>query len=607
LSTSSKSFLDDFIDGPGDGSPWPVAAAAAFVLAVHIAWLFTGGSDVFQGVFFDGDSYMHLLRVERLLETAAWFDSTIPDANAPFGASLHWTRLFDMVLLVLAAPVAPFIGFPDALFGAGMAVSPILHVLSVPALAWATVPLLGRPGAALAGALTAAQVGFMAFATAGHGDHHLLYALIAILTLGCALRGLAAPDGGPYALATGSLVALGLWVGMEMAVLMMILAFAFALPWLFGAREGARSGFLFSLGLALTLLPVIVIEKGFVGFMVVEYDRVSIIHLTMALLLVAYWAAVRVSAAPWRRAWPRLGAALAGAVVSAIVLKTLYPGIAAGALGAADPETLIYIKMVSEFDSMDGIAQFLVLGGGALFAIPWIVWRTKREWAGRDRWAWVVLCICVVFFPVFAIFWVRWSLSAGIFLAVALADLTVRVDGVLSARVAGLVRIPLKVAVIVLLLVGPAGVGLAAIMAKGGDGTISCPLREMTDILGGPRWAGRSLNILASANFGPELVYRTGHKVLATHHHRNARGILDGARILGGADEAEAWRVVQKRQVGLVLLCPGSGADGYFLWRKGEGVLYRKLLAGDLPEWLVEVDLPRDLGGTFRLFEVIRR
>ena len=116
---------------------------------------------------------------------------------------------------------------------------------------------------------------------------------------------------------------------------------------------------------------------------------------------------------------------------------------------------------------------------------------------------------------------------------------------------------------------------------------------------------GRGLTILGSANFGPEILYRTNHKVLGTLHHRNSAGILDSVGILGGADEAEVRRLVRERRVDLILLCPGSGDDGYLVGRNGGPILYRRLENGEAPGWLREAPLPPELGQSFRLFEVV--
>ena len=99
-------------------------------------------------------------------------------------------------------------------------------------------------------------------------------------------------------------------------------------------------------------------------------------------------------------------------------------------------------------------------------------------------------------------------------------------------------------------------------------------------------------------------MYRTRHRVVATVHHRNIDGILDGYRILNGVDDAASRALVQSRAVELILLCPGTANDAYFLIGKPVDALYQRLTDGSPPPWLRPVALPDALGEKFRLFEV---
>ena len=80
---------------------WPVWLVAGFVVLIHVAWWLVGDTIVAKGGLAAGDSFTRLVRVERLVESGAWFDNTLPRANAPFGTSIHWTRPFDAALIAL--------------------------------------------------------------------------------------------------------------------------------------------------------------------------------------------------------------------------------------------------------------------------------------------------------------------------------------------------------------------------------------------------------------------------------------------------------------------------------------------------------------------------
>ena len=193
---------------------WPVVWVVASVVLAHTAWGIADDAIISARSFADGDSYSRQLRALRLLETGAWFDTTLPRANAPFGASVHWTRAFDALLIGLGLPLVPVLGVTGALFWAGVLISPLLHLSAALILFWSVRPLIGGAGACIAGALTAAQFGVLGYATVGHSDHHMLFAPMVMGVLGLVIRCLA-DRGRGLSLTLGAGLALGLWVGPE--------------------------------------------------------------------------------------------------------------------------------------------------------------------------------------------------------------------------------------------------------------------------------------------------------------------------------------------------------------------------------------------------------
>ncbi len=596
--------------------------AVAFVAAVHLAWLFGGQSEVLQGGLEDGDSFMRLVRVQRLIETGDWFDVSIPRANAPYGTTMHWTRPLDVLLLVLAAPTAPFLGFDLGLYVAGAALSPLLHILTVVAMAWAAAPLIGRVGACLAGGLTAAQIGFMGYAIAGNADHHILFALINVLAFGFIIRSFSGQRGSSQrgsgqrgaALAAGALISLGFWIGIEEIAFLAICLGMIGLPWLLGEKDSADRNYHLCLGLTLSLALVLLAERGPEHYLGVEYDRVSIIQMTIAALLLTFWGCIRA----WPRFWenkgtaPRLAAGVLGAAVIAAVTRLLFPNIFLGSLASVDPRLMFLISGVLEYAPIRDVWYFLIYVGGAVFALPWAAWRFKEEWPGPNRWPWALVGAALLVYLAFAASWVRWVLYVGIFLSIPLADLIVRIDFLSTERLTGITRVLVNTLAILFITVAPLGAGATgallnkkAVKTEALEKKKTCVLKDMTEFLNQSPWSDRPRAIVASVNLGPEILYRTPHNVLATLHHRNSAGILDSITILGGGDDAESLRLVRERSIDLLLLCPGSNADGYFLKDEGgERVLYRRLVKGDLPGWLKEVSVPASLASGFRLFQV---
>ena len=220
-----------------------------------------------------------------------------------------------------------------------------------------------------------------------------------------------------------------------------------------------------------------------------------------------------------------------------------------------------------------------------------------------------LLAALVVVFCGFALGWIRWSLYGGLFMTVALADLLARTDGAIDARFRFPLRTLIKVPVLAVIAIGPMALGAAGVYAEAQekqsqDKKPACALQTVTAFLNQAPWSDKPRAILSSANFGAELLYRTRHRVTATLHHPNEDGILDGFRILSGEDEASVRGLIQERQIDLILLCPDSGDDGYFVKPGKEKRFYARLERGDLPGWIREVSLPTEAAKSFRLFEV---
>ncbi|MEE8393882.1 MAG: hypothetical protein V3R66_06010, partial [Rhodospirillales bacterium] len=366
------------------GGLTPMLAVLGFVAAVHVGWGSFIGPGVMEGNLADGDSYLRLVRVTQLYETGGWFDSSLSRSNAPFGTSLHWTRLFDVLLLAVALPLAPFVGFAKALFWAGAVIAPLLHLITAAVLVWAARPLVGRVGSYLAGALSAVQFPVMAYAAAGYADHNILFGLIAVGAFGFVVRSLS-DSGSNYnqAFAAGVALGIGLWAGVEMMVFLGVCLFASAVAWLFGGQGGGQRNLGMTIGLVLGVAAGLAVERGPSGFLDVEYDRLSMVHLVLAVLLAAFWAFVVRAGERFGRPvgiLQRAVTGVAGAAFVGAVMWLAFPKFLAGPISLVDVEALEYFQLAAENASIGSLPRFMLYLGGALFALPWALWRLREEW-----------------------------------------------------------------------------------------------------------------------------------------------------------------------------------------------------------------------------------
>jgi len=596
------------------------------IFAVHTVWVLFGENLVAYGNLFDGDSYARLIRVRRLVETGGWFDTSIPRVNAPYGGALHWTRPLDVLILLPALAATPVIGFETALYWAGALCGPVLHGVLALAIAWAASPVIGSGRAGLAGVLVAIQFPVLGYATLGNADHHVLFALLVIMAVGSAVRSLRKGGTQPvrFAMLAGIFLGGAIWVGPEGLIALAAVALVLGVFWILGEPGATRLNLAMVASLIVMLILATLVERG-PASLHVGYERVSIVHVTMAALLVAFWAAVSAARSQGLLTPPghtvRTVFALAGASASIVVVLGLFPDAVRGPLADLHPDVLYILDEILEFQRIPDFAHFLTYLGAGTIALVWALWRVKDVWPTEQRYPWLMIAVVLGIYGIIAFNWVRGSIYVGAVSCIALADAAASLNATCDRAYSGLKRSLIKVPAMTVLLGGTLGLGAAGIFASlpapvgtasnqpepvmGPDDPRPCPIKSLSRHLNGPPWADRPRLILASANFGPELVYRTPHAVTASMHHPNAAGILDNVRILGATSETRALDIITKHGIDLIVLCRFGRKGGYIQGRGDPNILYRRLIEDRAPVWVEPVPLPADLDRSFRMFQVV--
>jgi hypothetical protein len=106
-------------------------------------------------------------------------------------------------------------------------------------------------------------------------------------------------------------------------------------------------------------------------------------------------------------------------------------------------------------------------------------------------------------------------------------------------------------------------------------------------------------------DYGPEILYRTPHQVIATPYHRNDAGILFNYRVMTAADEKQAQVIISERQVDLIILTPESAEKSVYNAGQNPPAFYNQLLEGQVPPWLVAVPAPEHLQPWFLIYRVV--
>lgn len=440
----------------------------------------------------------------------------------------------------------------------------MLHAAALLTLLWTARPLLTERGLLALAALFPLQLLLAQHFSLGRPDHHGLLLLLFVWQIGLALRGRPAAAG-PAALA--------LWISVEaLPAALAPIAFGGA-HWLVrgkGAVFAARYAGLLTAGVGAALL----LERGGAA-LAPAHDSLSIVHLTLAALVaLAAGAAAR---------WPcrrRLAGPLAAAAIVA-GMALLWPDFFAGPLADVEPRILRdWFASTAEVEPLGGLLVLAHLGLAALglAATPW-----------RDR-RWAALGAALACYAALALWQQRWTGYAQLLATLPCAALLARLLAKPPAAFLPAAGVALSLAPLF---------AAAALPHDRRAGVGGCPLTAMAEHLSRAEPAPRV--VMSFIFYGPELLWRSPHAVVATPYHRNGAGIGAALDFFASTDDEAARAIATRRNVGLALICPAEPEAGKY--RNRPDALLARLERGAGPAWLAPIALPPALGA-FRLYAV---
>jgi hypothetical protein len=617
---------------------WLVAIPLGCLVLMQVLLALTGIVPILDGTLADSDAYMRLARVLHLHDGGAWFDPREPRINPPEGHVQHWTRPLDALLLGGAWLLQPFFGFERALHLWGVLISPALLALAIGALAWAAAPALDRDSRLLASLVLLTQPTVLAYTSVGRPDHHSILLLLALVLIGLTARLAATPQDRRAAHFAGAIAALSIWVSPEALTFVAVSLATLGLFWLFGTPGLVRTHRAYLTSTAAVLAFALVIERGADGLFAAESDRLSIVHVMLFALIAAFWTVVgraervRALSGATERRYPdtaasdsapappasvirRLLVALVGVVAIAAVMLLCFPDLRYGPLGTVDPlyarirlhniveiQPLLPADWLSSGHLGETLGRVIKVVGIALFAVPFLGVLLLRGSGVAWRF-WATVAVALLAFLPLAFYQVRWASYTEAFLvwpyAAAVAWALSRLT-----RTAGRSGVLLRPLVILAALFWPLLLAAALPQQEIESAGRACPVDRLAAVLN--RAAPVPRTLLAYADYGSELLYRTPHRVLSIPNHRPQPGFAATYRILTATDEAPARAELTRFGVDWILLCPSATERALFaVPGEARPTLYQRLADGDVPPWLRPLPLQGDLAAAARLFEIV--
>lgn len=565
---------------------------------VAIIWLLLAAVQVARTMslitdfhFPDPDDMLRLVQVRDLLAGQGWFDLHQYRIDGPNGVLMHWSRLVDAPLALVAAVFAPMLGAAAAEQVAIIGVPLLTLAAILVAVARTASRWLDREGVTLACLCVGLAPLLMAQVQPLRIDHHGWQIFCVVL----ALAGLAQGARTSGAVLAGAALALGMSISMEVLPLAAAFGMAFGLRWLSdGVTRFPLVAFLatFAGGLAVLFLAT----RG-LGDLVQHCDVVAPAHLGLFGVVALGVGGV---ALLQPRTRPALFGflALTGAVGIGFYLWAA-PDCAAGPFSELDPLVReFWYENVAEGRPAWRLhpALWLPIAGHGVIALFVLVHLWRSETGAARRWWFEYLLALAVALVTGLLVW-RSLAFVGALSAIPLGWLAARLLRAFG-RVDEVWRKIVIAGALTLALVPAFPMTVAMAFAPSNE-----LARQSAERVPACRFADvvvtmNSLpegKIFAPLDVGPALLLRTHHEVVATGHHRASNAMHDVIAAFTGTQE-QAHDLVMKHEADYVLMCAELNEAKLYA-RKAPKGFAAMLMAGQVPAWLepVQLNVPASL------------
>lgn len=583
---------------------------------LYFGWCFFvyPDSQILRGNFPDPDNYMYLTQMLDWLKGQGWYDNTQHRLNPPDGVPIHFSRLaqlpmagmtllFDLILPLRGAAMLTAILYPLILLG-----------VFFTALRWTAAMLMPKNWAGATAYVALFSTYMMFLFQPGHVDHHGLVIILLTLALGCALRMIRDPGDYRWGLGAGLALALGQVIALEILPYLLLLSGWLGLWAMAKGYVAARNGVIFGLALYLGSLAGLLVTRPPSGWLVFDVLSYSVVYvfLTGGIAVGFAGIAVMANARPWAR-WAT-GTALA--LLAGFLFLQRFPELIAGPYGGMDAalsqffmnEITEAVPLLTRFPAwisrLAATLSILIATGVALYFLR----RSRRD----ERWSWGLITLLILSaFGLTLFYQFRFMGVLGMLSILPLSVGLQRGWGWIGKHWKGRRKVLAEIGL--LLLVGPFPAVLAPALVDGrslNTGALLFPafgMQERCDtyvlenVLRDPRYYGdRPRLIVNTIGTGPEILFRTPHKVLSAPYHMNVEGNRDATRFFSTPYPGEAEAIARRRGIELVAVCnkvprayvrPPESSDAKPAPDFAPHFVER-LLLGSTPDWLKRAKIP---------------
>jgi len=591
----------------------------------------------------DPDDYMRLNEVTSWLQGQSWYDLSVPRLSPGAGTIIHWSRLIDIPIALVALPFIKTMGVTDATMLAALVV-PFLWLAVFMTLSYFSMRLFAGKTAAALGSL------FIFFAPVvmfnfkpGRVDHHGVQAIIAGFGLLALVRLLLPGKAELFAFLSALTFTCGFWIGTEALpwCILFITCLSIAAAWQGGktAREAALFGLFLPL-FTTALIPIALSPVEFTSRALSWFSPAYAIFAALAgLVLIIGWGVGRLIRGRGARLALYTLCGISAAVAFFILIPSAWQGpfadydtfdatTALDNIGEAVPLSKMF--RINRFMPITFIAPLRLFA--SLLALPLMALAATLFAATRARGAWRLAWLSQAAFLGAAlcltIFWQnRVSIFLETFMLTPLAWLLAYVYRLLPHYLDNRRLFAAEIAVF--LLLGPVPVyGLPYLVDRlhththplptpcsaAFDPTLRATLND--DALG-----PLPHTIMNISDIGPELLFETPNNVVAGNF--DVPGNADAFTFFHALDDRDAQQAARRWKADLVLMCrvaptlylgkdyyapartnlrPGNDGQLHMMNTDAHQPLIERLVRGEIPDWLKPIEISG--GSDYLLFRI---
>jgi len=290
-----------------------------------------------------------------------------------------------------------------------------------------------------------------------------------------------------------------------------------------------------------------------------------------------------------------------------LVFPSFYQGPMAGINKAIIP---IWLSKVSEAQPLWSLAPYnktIIIGSIILFLLYFIYLVVTKRFKNHFNLLIPLISGFAIFFPL-GVYQIRMDYYLLVIiimlLAVFLDDI---ITSISNSKLSNFSKPLLRVVVMLLFILGLPGIGIATSLDNDTKSeTIEPDLKTLSSFLNDYQQTNPTAEtILTFLDFGPELLYRTDFNLISTPYHRNDQGILYNYQVMAEDSMEQAQKPLAERSVDMLILCPESLEKHFYKTTLDQSTFYERLIAGENPAFLEEIDLPPELDKTFKVYRII--